>query len=155
MMSGLRSALWLVALAAAPGCTYLSGDTHVVVTSTPAGAEILVDGEETGRTTPAKLDMGEFSGGEHEISLRKVGFDSEVRQVFYYRQLYSSRWIDGATDVSIPTFPLFWTLGDFFTPFGYRWLYVPHELHVVLYDEGTSPVSAERPQPKPASSAPL
>ncbi len=135
------AALLLLPLLA--GCTYLSGDPHVMVTSTPAGAEILLDGQPTGRTTPAKLELGGMLGGNHRISLRKRGYAPETREVLHYSTGYTSRWVDGVADVTLPAFPLFWTFGDMVTPFARRWQYVPHELHVRLYEEGTQPVSAD------------
>ena len=52
---GRAPLLPLVALALAllPACTYIEGNPRVLVTSNPAGAEILVDGQDTGKTTPA------------------------------------------------------------------------------------------------------
>lgn len=124
-------------------CTWFSGDSTVLVTSTPPGAEVLIDGQASGRTTPAKLDLGGMLGGDHELTIRKTGFEPEVRVVTHYTKGYTSRWIDGAAEPGVWTFPLWWTLGDFFVPFGVRWVYVPHELHVQLYKEGEGPLKTE------------
>jgi len=43
----------------------------VVVTSNPQGANVLVDGRDTGMTTPAQLTMEK---GQHRITVRKPGF---------------------------------------------------------------------------------
>jgi hypothetical protein len=40
------------------------------------------------------------------------------------------------------TWPVFWTFGDFFLPFEYRWEFVPRELFVQLYPTGQGPVKA-------------
>ena len=121
-------------------CTFFSGDPYVIVTSTPAGARILVDGEDTGDTTPAKLELGGMLGSDHQIEIRKDGFVPEIRQVYHYTSAYSSRLIDAATELELLNNPVYWTFGDFFLPFGVRWRYVPHELHVVLYEARMGPV---------------
>ena len=120
-------------------CTYASGDPTVLVSSTPAGAEILLDGQETGRTTPSLLDLDGIIGSDHRITVRKDGYEPEHRDVVHYTHWYTSRWIDG-TDFRLFALPLWWTLGDFVTPFAVRWQYQPHELHVTLHPEGQAPV---------------
>lgn len=123
-------------------CTYLEGDPHVVVSSTPPGAEIIVDGTNTGRTTPSKLDLGGFTGSDHEVTLRKPGFREARRRVFHYRTAGMSRWIDGATEPTIWPMPLWWTMGDMLLPFSVDWRYVPHEVHARLYKlDAPAPVS--------------
>jgi hypothetical protein len=136
-----RSAVVLPFLLGA--CTWFSGDSSVLVTSTPAGAEVLVDGQPSGKTTPARLDLGGMLGGDHELTIRKQGYEPETRTVFHHTSTYTSRWIDGAPEPEVWKFPFWWTLGDWFVPFGVRWAYVPHELHVVLYKEGEAPLTAD------------
>jgi hypothetical protein len=140
-----RTACLPALLALASGCTWLSGDTRVLVTSTPPGAAILIDGTDTGLTTPTMVDLGSggIIPGSREILVRKNGHDDEVRTVYYYRRAYSGRWIDGAADVSLWPWPFFWPIGDVVMPLGVRWVYVPHEVHVTLYKEGTGPVQAD------------
>jgi hypothetical protein len=128
-----------------PSCTYASGKTDVLVCSTPAGASILIDGVDTGVTTPALIDIGKvatfagYVGGDHQVTIRKSGFEPEIRRLYHHTTHYTSKWNDGATDFWMLTCPLFWTLGDFFTPFGVEWVYVPHEVHVKLYPAGEAP----------------
>lgn len=135
-----------LAAAALCGCTWVSGDHRVLVTSEPAGARILVDGEDTGHTTPSMVDLGALLGTDHNITVRKKGFAPEERRVVHYTTAYTARWIDGAADVGLWTFPLFWPLGDWVLPVGVRYVYVPHELYVRLYREGEAPVSGPQPR---------
>lgn len=121
-------------------CTYFSGDSTVLVTSTPQGAEVWVDGQPTGDTTPTRLDLGGFLGSDHTITVQKPGYASESRTVYHYTTSYTSRWIDGAAGLNLPSFPMFWTAGDFVTPFAFRWRYVPDSLDVKLWPEGKAPV---------------
>ncbi len=134
----------LVAAAALlPSCTWFSGDATVLVTSEPPGARIILDGEETGQTTPSKLELGGILGGDHAITIQKQGFRDETRRVFHYTQGYTSKWIEGVSTESLPAFPMFWTAGDWFFPFGVKWVYVPHEVHVRLYAEGSPPLGRD------------
>ncbi|PYP91881.1 MAG: hypothetical protein DMG65_06160 [Candidatus Angelobacter sp. Gp1-AA117] len=47
----------------------------VTVTSTPPGANILIDGKDTGKTTPAELQLEK---GEHTLLIRKRGYKEET-----------------------------------------------------------------------------
>lgn len=126
-------------------CTHFQGDARVLVTSTPAGAYILVDDADSGQTTPSMVDLDGIVGSAHRITLRKRGFTPETREVFHYTTAYTSKWIDGAMTPGLWALPLWWTLGDWLFPFAVRWRYVPHELHVRLYREGEGPVTASGP----------
>jgi hypothetical protein len=130
------------------GCVYPAGDSRVFVTSDPPGADVMLDGEATGLTTPAILELGGACADDHRISVVKQGFEPEERRVTHYTRWRTSRWRDGAVEVGVWAFPMFWTFGDFFTPFEVRWAYVPHDLFVRLYPEGTfqrTDLSDERP----------
>ncbi len=48
------------------------------VASEPAGAAIALDGRETGEQTPAELEV---PAGEHELTLRREGFDAASQRV--------------------------------------------------------------------------
>ncbi|HMQ23942.1 MAG TPA: PEGA domain-containing protein, partial [Planctomycetota bacterium] len=121
MRSTMRNTKKLAILAtlclALPSCLWIEGDTRVFVTSDPAGADILVDGQDTGLTTPAKVDLDGLFGDDHRIQVQKVGFEPEERVVTHFRAWNTSKWNDGATDWSTIAFPLFWTVGDLLFPF--------------------------------------
>jgi hypothetical protein len=139
----LRTLVLLACLPAA-ACTYALGDPHVLVTSTPPGAEIWLNGEASGRTTPAKLDLGGVFGSDHEITLRKPGYRDETRRVYHYTTTAMARWNDGAPDEDMWPWPLFWSFGDFVLPFTLEWRYVPHEVHAWLYkNDAPAPVTAK------------
>lgn len=131
----------------ASACTYFHGDSRVLVTSTPPGAYILVDGDDSGLTTPSMVELGGIVGGGHKITVRKRGFDDETRDVFHYTTASSAKWLDGAVEPPIPSLPLWWTMGDWIFPLAVRWRYVPHELHVRLYKVGEGPVTGEGAPP--------
>lgn len=52
----------------------------ILVTSTPAGALVYVDGKNTGKTTPAKI-TGLEQGKEYTVALTKKDFDQVTRKV--------------------------------------------------------------------------
>jgi hypothetical protein len=127
--------LSLLALVLAPACTWVHSRDDVLITSEPPGARIWVDGRDTGRTTPAKLTIAGVFGGDHEVELTRKGCRPARRTLVQHTVGYTSMWIDGAYDLAMPTLPFFWTIGDFFFPFGIRAAIVPGELHVRLYRE--------------------
>jgi hypothetical protein len=131
----MRTVLLLLLLLLTPACTWFSSKEHVLVSSEPLGARILVDGVDTGLTTPAKVSIGGLFGGDHTIALHKKGFRPSTRRVYQYTEGYTSKWIDGAYDAAMPPIPIFWTTGDFLTPFGVRAAILPAELYVVLERE--------------------
>jgi hypothetical protein len=143
-MTRLARHLVLLLLACSTiGCTVFTGNSRVLVTSEPAGAEILVDGKPTGRTTPSLVKLGGIFGGDREITVRKTGYEPETRPVTQWTTTESSRWIDAASsDLSLIAFPVFWTLREVFLPFTVRWQYVPQELYVRLYPIGEAPKRA-------------
>ncbi len=126
---------FLLPLLLTPACTWFSSKENVLVTSVPLGARIVVDGQDTGSTTPARLQLGGLFGGDHTVVLHKKGYRPAARRLCQYTEGYTSKWIDGAFDAAMPPLPLFWTAGDFLTPFGVRAAIVPGELYVVLERE--------------------
>ena len=142
----LRSIAAALCCALLPACTSFWGDPYVLVASTPSGADILVDGEATGLTTPAMVELDGMWGSDHEITLQMDGREPETRKVRHNRTGATSRWLDGAEprDLSF-TWPLWWTLGDWFLPFKVAWGYTPHEVHAVLYERGQAPVREDPP----------
>ena len=70
---------FMVVLAAATmagGCA-----TGVEVRSTPAGAEIVLDGKPIGRTTPAKLTLDDLKEGEdHLVAVQMIGYRDSAPQ---------------------------------------------------------------------------
>ena len=132
----------------ASGCTLFSGNSRVLVTSEPAGAEILIDGEPTGLRTPSLIQLGSLFGADHVITVRKTGYEPEERDVTQFTTGSTSRWIDGATDeVPLITFPLFWTLSNLVLPFQVRWQYVPQEVYVRLHEVGSAPMKTAANDP--------
>ncbi|MCR9247937.1 MAG: PEGA domain-containing protein [bacterium] len=125
----------VLSLALSAGCTWVTSKDHVLFTSDPLGARVFVDGTDTGQTTPIKLPIAGTFGFDHEIRLEKKGYRPEIRRITQHTEGYTSKWIDGAWDPTMPPLPFFWTFGDLVFPFGIRAAIVPGELHVKLYRE--------------------
>lgn len=118
-----------------PACTYWQSHENVLVSSEPLGARILVDGTDTGKTTPARLTIGGNFGTGHVIELNKQGYRTVQRRVYQHTEGYTSRWNNGVYDMVMPPLPVFWAVGDFVTPFGIRGAILPAELYVQLDKE--------------------
>jgi PEGA domain len=132
------SLLPLVLLAPLLGsCVWFGGDSRIFVSSDPQGAKIWIDGKLSQQTTPAALELGGILGSTHEIRVGKKGFEDEVRTVSHYTQFDTTKlneWV-GAVD-TLP-FPTWATFDDLIFPWKIVWVYVPHNLHVKLFPEGT------------------
>ncbi len=125
--------LLLALLSPCVACTWFKHNQEVLITSEPPGAQIWIDGENTGETTPKALDIAESFGSDHLLELKKKGYRTEQRALHQYTRGYTLRFIDGAGTPSLPPLPLFWTLGDVFFPFGVKGAIVPGEVYVSLY----------------------
>lgn len=126
---------WVPLLLLCHACTWFSSQRDVLITSEPLGARISVDGNDTGRTTPARLPLGGNFGKDHTVVLSKKGYRPAARRLYQYTEGYTSKWIDGAYDEVMFPLPFFWTPGDFVFPFGVRGALLPAELYVRLERE--------------------
>lgn len=131
----MRSLPLLLIAALGCSCTWFKNNNPVLITSTPPGARIWIDGTDTGRTTPASFDLAGNFGRDHDVKVVKKGFRPVERRLYQHTQGYTSRWIDGASTFGLPPLPIFWTPGDLVFPFGVQGQVVPDELHVKLYRE--------------------
>lgn len=127
-------ASFFVALSA---CTSWQSHGDVLICSEPLGARILVDGEDTGETTPALLAIGGNFCSDHVIELAKPGYRTATRRVYQHTEGYTSKINDGVYTLVMPPLPIFWTSGDLLMPFGIRGALLPAELYVRLEKEGS------------------
>lgn len=136
------------------GCVWMDGEDRLFVTSEPPGATILVDGTDLGHTTPAAIELGGFAAHHRVVTVQKKGFRPETRFVTHAQEGYTPRWVDGTPDIIPPAWPLAWTFGDFFTPLGIRWAFVPGTLHVKLHAEDSQLLGWDALRAKQAPAAP-
>lgn len=152
-MRGIWVLLWLV-----PGCTWFKDNPSTLITSDPPGARVYIDGIDTGAHTPVCYDLAVNFGTNHWLVLEKPGYRPERRLLTQHTIGYTSRWIDGGADATIPPLPIFWTAGDWFFPFGVQGAIVPGEVFVKLYREdepllGFELLAAQRAQAEQAAAA--
>lgn len=112
--------LLLLALLAGPlaGCFSVRSDHDVLISSEPPGAQIFLDGENTGLTTPAMVSWGWWFGSDHDVVLKKAGYRDASRHLYHHHRQRTSMWIDGVAGVDVWAFPIFWTTSDFLIPIG-------------------------------------
>lgn len=115
-----------------PACTWWQSGEGVLISSEPLGARIVIDGRDSGETTPHRLIIGGNFGSDHLLELKKPGYRTARRRLYQHTEGYTSKWIDGVYDFVMPPLPLFWTPGDFAFPFGIRGALLPAELYVQL-----------------------
>lgn len=129
----MRHLLLIALLSLLGACTWFHNEPFVMVTSDPPGAQILINGLDSGLTTPSRLNLGTHFGGHYQIELVKPGHRPERRLLVQYTEGYTSKWIDGAYEDVLPPLPFFWTTGDMLLPFALYSTLVPGELHCKLY----------------------
>jgi hypothetical protein len=118
-----------------PACTWWQSGENVLISSEPLGARIVIDGEDTGETTPHQLKIGGNFGTNHLLELQKPGYRTARRRLYQHTEGYTSRWNNGVYEFVMPPLPIFWTPGDFIFPLGVRGALLPAELYVQLETE--------------------
>lgn len=117
------------------GCVSWTAQREVLISSEPLGAHIAIDGNDTGKTTPARLTLGGYFGTGHTVLLTKPGYRPAARRLYRYDEGYTSRLVDAAFAIELPPLPLFWNAGDLLFPFAVRSALMPGELYVQLDKE--------------------
>jgi hypothetical protein len=133
-----RRTSYAIALAAATlsaGCTWFHDNPRVLITSQPAGAQILLDGHDTGETTPHVFDIASNFGSDHVIELRRTGYRPEKRRLMQFTEGFTFRLIDAGGPPELPPLLPYMSAADFFLPFGVRGALIPGEVYVKLYRE--------------------
>lgn len=105
-----------------PGGFTSGGKRAVMIASTPSGAQVLVDGEDSGFVTPCSLRVG---GGEREVEIRLSGYRPAQRVLVKGGRWFYIPWKDGDIGADTWRFPL--------------WLDVPGLLFPVQYERGPTP----------------
>ena len=130
----MRSLL-LALLIPCTACTWFKRNQEILITSEPPGAQIWINGRETGETTPKTFDIAGNFGSDHFLELKKKGFRPEQRILYQHTRGYASRWIDSAGAPGLPPMLMAWTLGDVVFPFGVKGAIVPGEVYIKMYRE--------------------
>lgn len=119
--------LCILAASSMASCVSIKSDSKLFIFSKPDGASVLVNGQDSGFTTPAVLEPGNAT-----ITIVKNGYKSVSRRVGKNTQFRYPRWNDGGTsDVSI-AMSIMRTCDDFFFPFQWSTRSSPNRIYVVL-----------------------
>ena len=130
----MRSLL-LALLIPCTACTWFKRNQEILITSEPPGAQIWLNGHDTGETTPKTFDIAGNFGSDHFLELKKKGFRPEQRILYQHTRGYASRWIDSAGPPGLPPMLMAWTIGDVVFPFGVKGAIVPGEVYIKMYRE--------------------
>lgn len=138
--------LALAALAGLSGCSLLAPNRPVLLSTTPPGATVLVDGHNIGFLTPCQVqfDIDEDVRIDFEIP----GYRTETRFLTPDDEVYSILWREMNTGAQTWNFPLFLTMRDLLVPV--KWLegHSPGRVHVEL--DRLADVKAAAPAAAPA-----
>ncbi len=114
----------------AAGCSTLAPDRAVVLSSDPPGAYVIVDGRDSGFSTPCKLDLD--TGEDRRIDFELPGFRTETRLLTADHEVYALLWHEMNVHERAWRFPLFLNFGDFLVPVKWTNTHSPGRVHVVL-----------------------
>ena len=125
-------ALWLLTAPLLAGCVSVDSQPRLFVFSEPSGAQVLIDGKDTGFTTPAQVDPATAS-----VTVVKEGYVPQTYQVNTVTHFRYPRWQDGGTVDYTITLCLFRVWRDFFFPLQFYIWESPRRLFFRLEPEST------------------
>ena len=88
--------------------------TPVHFSSSPPGAAVLVDGQDTGFVTPCLLDLED--GPTRQVEFQLPGYRSETRTLTYAERSELVFWRESTISYKTWNFPLWLGSEDFFLP---------------------------------------
>ncbi|QDV07585.1 PEGA domain protein [Planctomycetes bacterium Poly30] len=121
--------LALLALAIPMLQSCISGRRPIVLDSTPRGALVIVDGEDSGHSTPCTIQL---SDSARTFEFRLPGYATEERYVRVGGRRRVVYWRDAITDYRTWAFPLWLSAEDFFFPIKEDGGEMPNRIHVRL-----------------------
>jgi hypothetical protein len=117
-------------------CQFVRPQPGVQISSSPAGAELWVDGEFSGFVTPARVALR--TDEWHRLELRLAGHVGATRLVGPGGRVTAVDWTTGTIAYSAVWFPLFLPLEDL-VPFSYEARSTPQRIHVELRRRARGP----------------
>ena len=128
-IQGVR-AIAIALLGVLPSCSMLAPNRSVSLSTTPPGANVLVDGRDSGFVTPCQIqfDIDE----DVRIDFQAPGFRSETRYLTPDDAVYSILWSEMYVGPQAWHFPLFLPLGDLLAPVKWTEGHAPGRVHVDL-----------------------
>lgn len=107
----------------------IQGRRPIVLDSTPAGALVLVDGIDSGHSTPCTIQL---SNRRRTLEFQLEGYATEARDIRTGERSRVVYWRDGVVDMSTWPFPLWLGSEDFFFPIKEDDGEMPSRIHVRL-----------------------
>ena len=135
------------------GCSMLAPNRAVLLSSTPPGATIKMDGHNIGFVTPCQLALD--IDDDVRLDFELPGFKTETRFLTPDDEVYSILWREMYVGEQTWRFPLFLPLKDFLVPVKWTETHAPGRLHIALdrlADEGVPPPAPSTPKPEPTPS---
>ncbi len=119
----------LLALASSMLTSCISGRRPIVLDSTPPGAMVVVDGVDSGHSTPCTLQLNDE---QRMFEFRLPGYETEAREVRIGRRTRVVYYNDAVSDYRTWSFPLWLSSEDFFLPVKKFDGEMPNRIHVRL-----------------------
>lgn len=138
-MMSRRSHLLGAALAALALSSCIRARRPIVLDSTPPGAVVMINGEDSGHSTPCALQLRDTT---QVVEFRLDGYAPEVRVLRVGHRQYTVHWSDAASSPGTWTFPAFLTLQDAMFPVKLEGGEMPHRIHVRMAREVETTASA-------------
>lgn len=123
-------ALFAAALAVlACSCVAINRTPGVMISSRPAGARVVVDGQDSGFVTPCNIDI---ERSPHAIDLLLDGYQPARIAVDKGGETWLIHWNEAYMDYHVWNFPLWLNLYDFWTPVQIDRSFEPARIFVAL-----------------------
>ena len=113
-----------------PACVNFVAPPGILVASTPPGARVHVDGEDSGFVTPCSIALD--GGDEHWVQLTLKGYATTDLFLDENRRIYVVPWSKGEAAMDTFVFPLFLPAGDLLLPIQVDESPSPRRIHVKL-----------------------
>lgn len=110
-----------------------SSRVPVTLASDPPGAEVWIDGRETGFATPCRISLERSR--DHELELRLPGHRPATRLLVRDGERQAVYWREMSVGTKAWRFPLFLNIHDFFAPAPLHHPLVPGRIFVRLRRE--------------------
>ena len=127
MRRRLLPALLLAALASC------ASRVPITLASDPPGAEVWVNGRESGLATPCVVELDD--GDDYEVQLRLPGYVPATRRIVEGGEREAIYWREMSAGTRTWDFPLFLNIHDFFRPAPVKHRLVPQRIFVRLRRE--------------------
>lgn len=114
-------------LAALALASCISSRRPIVLDSTPPGAEVFVDGESSGHSTPCAIQL---SDSRRTLEFRLDGYEPEVRELRVGDRRQVVLWKDAISNPGTWAFPWNLAVRDFLFPIKLDGGEMPHRIHV-------------------------